>query len=396
MSVIESAYTPRLAINKSVGARTFGAESFHPTSGKIQGTTAHRYVEKQKRGRPLGRLAGAPPSLGNQVLDMFHTKHTTPLYNDGLGDEDDFNVPFVVNRAIKALAPCFGPIEKDQLCILYKNNEFNLNTCRVEGADFTLQCNPLDIISPQVFNYAIFQIQQQESERFPEIYRTRCPQDYFKDYSIDGVAETVLAQQNRASVFDTFGSRYEGTKIENPTACTSMATMIAKGVLNIINYWGSGIAPGTQLFFVIRKFASTDYTHDYRQGKLVLTNYTAKQKQSLVSTNDATISPFTPYQLAFFALPHGGSIPTEYTRYKDEEGNTRTDALVVRIGTVTEVPIGHVFSEMTTKLKPFTGSLPNCPLSSYSSISDNMINHSNMTQYNIKIILNPDDGLRFV
>lgn len=393
MSVVERGQTPSNAIRKSVGGRTFGAETFNPRGTKIQGSTARKYVEQQKQGRPLGRLVGAPPSLGNAVLDLFHTKHTTPLYNDGLGDDDDFNIAYVVNRAVKAFAPHLDPIQADQLCILYKNNEFNLNTCRLEGADFTYQCNPLDIISPQVFNYILYQLQEEESRIDPEKYSKRTPQEYFNDFSIDGIAEAVAPMQNRASVFAGSCSGYDGTIIDNPTACTSLVTMIAKGVLNCVNYWGPNVEPGAELYIVFRKFELGDYSHDYFHGKQTLSNHAAKRQQTLAPSSDATANPFTPYQLAFFALPKGGIPPVEYTRYRDEAGNTRTDSIVIHVGRVTEVPIGHVFRDTTERLKPFTGALPNCPLSSYSMISDNMINKGHLMQYTIKIILNPDDYL---
>ncbi len=199
--------------------------------------------------------------------------------------------------------------------------------------------------------------------------------------------------QNRASVFAGGCSGYDGSVVDNPSACTSLVTMITKGVLNSANYWGPNVEPGSELYMIFKKFDSSDYCHDYKHGGQTLTNYPAKKQQSFAPSSYAMANPFTPYQLAFFSLPKGGVPPTEYTRYTDEPGNLRTDALVMYIGRVTEVPIGHVFRDVNTRLKPFTGSLPNCPLSSYSVANDNMINSSKMTQYNIKIILRPNDHL---
>lgn len=397
MSTVERGSTVGRAISNSTGARTFGAKAFTPTraknGGKVIGQSTFRRVQEQKQGRALGRLPNVPQNLGSEVLDLFRTKHTNPLYNDGLGDDDDFNMSLVINRRVKEIAPCFGSVSPNELAILFKDNEDNLNTCRVEGADFTLQCNPLSIIPPAIFNYALYQIQEQEFQRFPQIYRKRTPQEYWKDYILDGVVEGVSPIQNRASVFARCGSIFDGTAIDNVNANSNMVTMAAKAVITCINYWGCAVRPGAHLYIIITKFAPTDYVHDYNQGNQTLSNYCAKT-QRLTSTNDTTINPLTPYQMAFFALPYGGNIPTEYTRYYDEEGNLRTDPLIIRVGTVTEVPIGHVFRESTTRLKPFTGPLPQCPLSNYSAINDTMSNYSNHTNHPIKIILNPDDGLR--
>ncbi len=397
MTTVERGSTLSAAINASRGARTFGSKSFVPTraknGGKIVGETTLRRVQEQRQGRTLGSLGGVSPSLGNQVLDLFRTKHTTPLYNDGLGDEDDFNMSLVINRRVKEIAPCFGSIDPNELAILYTLNPDNLNTSRCEGSEFTLQCNPLNIIPPAMFNYALFEIQEAESLRFPQLYRKRTPQEYWKDYIIDGIVEHVGPMQNRASVYESCGTLFDGTMIENPNASSQMATMLAKGVIKCVNYWGSAVKPGAHLYAILTKFPSGDYTHDYRQGTQILTNSRAKT-QRMTATNDSLVNPLSPYQLAFFSLPNGGPVPTEYTQYYDEEGNLRTDPVIIRIGTVTCVPIGHVFREATCPLKPFTGVLPHCQMSNYSVYHDTATTFGNATNHPITIILNPDDGLR--
>ncbi len=394
MSRIEIGPSIQNVVGKMKKHRLYGSEGFRPTGGKIQGETARKKVEKYKQGRPLARIAGVAPSImdtSGVLGNFFRTNNVSPIYNDGLGDEDDFNVALVVNRHIKEVAPCFGAIERNSLAILYKNNEFNLNTNRFATSEFTLQCNPLDIIPPQVFNYSIYQIQEQEAKLFPDVYRTRTPHDFWKDFSVDGVPSDITPVSNRASVFVQGGSLLDGTEVTNPNACTKMATMICKGRVSIANYWGAGIKPGSDVYFVIKKFEPQDYVHDYTQGTKILTNNCAKKKQA---TNDCALNPLTPYQLAFFALPNGGPVPPEIVRYYDEEGNYRTDGLVVKLGTVTQVPLGHVFREMSSKLKPFTGTLPQSPLAQYNFFDDRVIdsnNHNNMHR-NIQICLNTDDG----
>jgi hypothetical protein len=162
--------------------------------------------------------------------------------------------------------------------------------------------------------------------------------------------------------------------------------MAARAKISCVNYWGAGVKPGTHLYAVLKKFEQSDYSHEYLLGGKVLTDHTGKR---MANSNDCDVNPMRPYQLAFFALPDGGPIPLEITRYYDDEGNLRTDAHIIRIGTVMEVPLGHVYRESMTRLKPFTGILPSCGLSHYSMTNNYMpVNHNPIT-----IHLKPNDGV---
>lgn len=396
MTRVERGNTLESAIRQLGDARHYGEETFLNRRDIVERTGTkvlsgvERRLKRQAKGTPLGRL-GNKNSLflaGNDpVRDLFHTKHTTPLYDDGLGDDDDFNVSLVVNRQVNELAPSFEPIKPNTLVLLYKINEGNLNTCRLDGEAFTIQCNALSIIPVSVYNYATGLVQQREARAFPAEYRKRVPSDYWKDYSFDGIPESVQPMQNRASIFSCGGSMVDATAISTTPQCTSLATMAARAVISVENYWGSAVKPGAHVYVVIKKFEPSDYSYDYMSGNKMLVNHSAK-KLALAAANDSTISLLRPYQMAFFSLPDGGPVPIEYSRYYDEEGVLRTDGLVMQIGVVTEVPLGHVFREQATRLRPFTGTIPSCPLSQYSDYS-----RSTTHQPHIKIILKPDDGV---
>ena len=397
MTTIDTGRTPISAIVNARDSRTYGAHSFNPRSTpQLIGGTLKKKMDAQKRGRSLGSITGVSSRLGAPVLDLFHTPYARPNHNDGLGDEPDFNMSLVINRSIKEIAPCYGGVQMDQLIFLLKHNEYNTNTCRFPGSDFTLQCNPLSEVPPQVLNYLFYQIQERLMQTQPLVYRKGTPQDLYKDYVLDGIAEHVAPMQNRATVFADCESDFFGTNVENPGACAFLVTMLAKGVARVVDYWGANVQAGAHLYYVLRKFDAVDYEHDYKNGKLTLTNQCAKVRAGS-ATNDSTTNPFTPYQIAFFALPFGGPVPVEYTRYYDEERNLRTDAVVVYVGKVTECPPGHIFRPSNDRLKPYNGSLPNCRLDNYSSLNDSMVNHSShgpVQQRTLKIILNPDDGVR--
>lgn len=394
MSRIERGNTVDGAIRNITDARTFGATTFlnkqdinDRRGTKVFGDLKRR-VDRQGRGTPLGRLAnryvqGEP---GSTVLDLFRTKNTTPLYDDGLGDEDDHNVTLAVNRQVNRPGPQFDSIQMHEIAILFKNSEDNLNTYRIEGSQFTIQCNPLSIIPPSVYNYAIGQIQQREAKNYPELYRKRTPFDYWKDYSIDGIPDMISPIKDRSSVFCLGSSMVDGAGVCDQPTCTMLATMAARGRKKVINYWGSGVKPGSQVWAVIRKFEQSDYSYDYMLGNKVLTDHTGKRR---AVSNDCETNPLRPYQLAFFALPEGGPVPPEYTHYYDEEGNQRFDGHLIKIGTVAEVPLGHVYRESNSRLKPFTGAVPLCATSHYTMTND----YAPMRRELITIILKPDDGV---
>lgn len=400
MTRVERGNTLDSAIRKLGDARHYGEEQFLSKRDVVERTGSKvvpgitRKLERQKRGTPLGRLGTQnglflSEATNDKVADLFRTKYTTPLYEDGFGDEPDFNVSLVVNRQINELAPSFETIKPNTLVLLYKVNENNLNTCRLEGEAFTIQCNALNIIPISVYNYASGLVQYREARNFPSEYKKRVPSDYWKDYSFDGIPEMVQPMQNRASIFSCGASTIDGAAIATTPQCTQLATMAARAVISVENYWGSAVKPGAHLYVVIKKFEPSDYSYDYMLGTKVLCNQVAK-KLAMAAANDSTLSLLRPYQMAFFSLPDGGPVPPEITRYYDEDGILRTDGLVIKVGLVTEIPLGHVFREQSMRLKPFTGVVPLCPLSTYTMQNND---YSTMRHHPIKIILKPEDGV---
>ena len=394
MSLIERGNTVESAIRQIRNDRTYGAETFVTKSDMTQRTGSkvfgdlRRRVERQNRGTPLARLTNNTSNSIPVVNDMFRTKNTTPLYEDGLGDEPMDNIRLVVNRQVNRPGPLFDPIQKGELAILFKNTEDNLNTCRLEGAAFTIQCNPLSIIPPAVYNYAIGQLQQREATHYKEKYRKRTPFDYWKDYSIDGIPEHISPMQNKSTIFCTGSAMVDGCGTTDSNICTMLSTMAARAPhIKVINYWGSAVKPGSHLWGVIKKFEQSDYSYDYLIGTKILTDHTGKR---LAIANDCEVTPLMPYQLAFFSMPDGGPVPPEYTRYYDEEGNLRTDGHLIKFGTVAAVPLGHVFRENNARLRPFTGAIPTCVMSHYTMTT---ADHSSMRHNPITIMLKPNDGI---
>lgn len=400
MTRVERGNTLESAIRQLGDARHYGEEQFINKRDVVERTGSKvlpgisRKLERQRRGTPLGRLGTSnglflSSETNDKVSDLFRTKFTTPLYEDGLGDEPDFNVSLVLNRQIKELAPSFESIRPNTLVILYKVNENNLNTCRLDGEAFTIQCNALNIIPISVYNYATGLIQYREARNFPAEYKKRVPSDYWKDYSFDGIPEMVQPMQDRSSIFSCGASMIDGAAVATTPVCTQLATMAARAVISVDNIWGSAIKVGAHLYVVIKKFEPSDYSYDYMLGDKILTNHSAK-KLAQAASNDSTLSLLRPYQMAAFSLPDGGPVPIEYTRYYDEDGTLRTDGLVMKVGVVTEIPLGHVFREQGSRLKPFTGVIPLCPLSQYTMHNND---YSTMRNHPIKIILKPEDGV---
>ncbi len=388
MTRFERGDTLTSAIRKIGDARLYGEEKFitgrdiTERAGTKRFGDLERRVQRQRRGQPLGTVGG---------IEMFRTKYADRAdYDDGLGDDDDFNVPLRVNRQIAELAPQFEAIKPNTLVILYKNNEGNLNTCRLPGDAYISQCNALSIVPISVYNYAIGLVQHREARADPARYRKRTPVDYFlKDYTIDGIPDTVQPMQNRASVFCAGSSMIDGAAVATTPYCTSLATMFARGMIESENYWGSAIKPGATIGIVIKKFEPSDYCYDYMIEEKMLTNHAAK-KLALAAENDCSINLLRPYQAAFFVLPDGGPVPNHITRYYDEEGNLRYDGHVIIIGTITEIPLGHTYREPSTRLKPFTGAIPLCALSQY-TVHNN--DYGAVNHHPIKIKLKPDDGV---
>jgi hypothetical protein len=397
MSRIERGNTVEGAIRQLGDARHYGENTFiHKQdvtnrSGTKVFSDVKRRVDRQKKGTPLGRLSGAPLRTGNEthsaILDLFRTKHISPLYDDGLGEDNDFNVSLTVNRQVNKPGPLLDPIQPHELAILFKVNECNLNTCKPEADRFTVQANPLDIVPPSVYNYATALLQQLHAKQNPAEYKKTTPFDYWKDYSIDGIASHIAPFQNRSSVFAFGASLVDGRAVSTQCAVTALASMEARAEIECINYWGPGIKVGSHLYAIIKKFEQGDYSHEYLLGnKKVLTDHTGKR---LANSNDCDNNPMRPYQLAFFALPDGGPIPMEISRYYDDDGYLRTDAHIIRIGTVMEIPLGHQYKETGTRLKPFTGTIPPCTMSHYTMTKNYMpVNHNP-----IKIHLKPNDGV---
>lgn len=393
MSRIESGYRVEDAIGRLGDvARTSGTSTFITKQDVAQRTGSKtfndikRRIDRIDRGQPLATIAGRYLPRDNGIVqNMFNTKYVNAEYEDGLGDENNFNVPLDLNRQVNRPGPQFDAIQMNELAFLYKNNEGNLNTGRLEGQAFTIQFNPMDIFPAQVYNYASAQLQQRLAKCHPQEYAKTTPIDYWKDYSVEGVPQHISAMKNRSSVF-IVGTSLTDNCIPDESKCSMLTTMRARGMCKVNNYWGSNVKPGAHLYAVIRKFEQSDYCFDYLLGRQVLTDYTGKR---IASSNDCDVNPLLPYQLAFFCLPDGGPVPTEYTRYYDEPGHLRTDAHVIRIGTVTEVPIGHVYRDVSSRLKPYYGKLPVCAMSNYTMTKDyTPVSHSPIT-----IKLKPDDGI---
>jgi hypothetical protein len=308
---------------------------------KILNSTS-RQIQRQAGGTPLSRLTGKnmPSPLNNQLRTHF----TSPNFDDGMSIfESESNMELVVNRQVKAIHSSYPSLEVYDLAILHKHNEGNLNACRIDLVPFTIQCNPLQIVPPAVLNQVWAMQQDEEAQRHPQIYRTRTPLDYMKDYVIDGVPQFVSPIHDRQSIFECGALTVEVDALA--PNYNRLVTMLSKGPTYLnSDYFEGNVKPGSTLYAVIKKFEPSDYAS---QGTL-----------HCLRNNSATIpkgpSALRPYQMGFFSLPNGGPVPDEYKRYYDEEGVLRTDGHVIYLGMVMEVPQDHFFKEYMGPLKPYT------------------------------------------
>lgn len=339
-------------INSLRDTRTFGIQPFGVKSLADSRTTSakgtkilastQRQIERQGRGSSLSRITGR--GVPEPMRDFFRTKNTTPHFDDDISIfESESNMALVVNRQVKPIHETYESFDVYNIAILHKHSEDNLNAGRIDLMPFTIQFNPLRIVPPGVLNQVWAMQQDEEAQRHPQLYRTRTPVDYWKDYSIDGVVQAVSPIQDRQSVFEC-GPLTVAMEPLQPNY-NRLVTMHSKGPIYLnMEYFEANVKPGAALYAVIKKFEPADYAS---QGTLhcLLNNSAAVPKGP---------APLRPYQMAFFSLPHGGPVPDEYKRYYDEEGTLRTDGLVIYLGMVMEVPQDHIFKEYTGPLKPHT------------------------------------------
>jgi hypothetical protein len=387
------------AINQLKNQRYFGVDNFTVNDlkrGRFSSDLIDNEERKRKRmtrGSSLGRLPGTSDmveGVPSPIRDLFHTKSTSGLVDDGFGDVIETNRTLAVNRQVKPVNESYDALGPNELGILFKNGEFNLNTSRFPGVAVTMQCNPMVIISPGVFNYAIRRQQESMAKKYPELYRLLTPSDIWKDYSIDGIVEATTPMQHRGAIVSYGITTIDNTCLTGST-CNKLATMDSKAHQYIVNYWGSNVWPGAYLYMILKKFKSSDYSFDYGASCQNTISSLYDKKASQVLTN-----PLQPYQVAFLSLPKGGPIPTEHLHYYDEEQNFRTDAHVIFIGVVAEVPQGFVFNESNTPLKPFA-SLPSCPYAQCGTALSTgergkIVNTSVPPNRLIRIFLDSNDG----
>lgn len=348
---------------------------------KILASTS-RQIQRQASGTPLSRITGRGMPAG--LSDQLRTQFTSPRFDDGMSIfESESNMELVVNRQVKAIHSSYPSLEPYDIAILHKHNEGNLNSGRIDLVPFTIQFNPLQIVPPAVLNQVWAMQQDEEAQRHPQIYRTRTPLDYMKDYVIDGVTQFVSPIQDRQSIFECGALTIESDTL-SPNY-NRLVTMLSKGPIYLnSDYFESNVKPGSTLYAVVKKFEPSDYAS---QGTL-----------HCLRNNTATIpkgpSALRPYQMGFFSLPNGGPVPDEYKRYYDEEGVLRTDGHVIYLGMVMEVPQDHVFKEYMGPLKPHTKiAVKEAEICGRSLSNTNMVYHPRAPRRLLRVMFDCDQGL---
>ena len=315
-----------------------------------------RELESMTKGSPLGRMFS--PTAGNPLysgLEAFRTRNTSPLDDEVFQmSEQESQTILPVNRIAKQIAASYDAVGRYELAILFKNNESNLNTMRLPEENTIVQCNPLNIITPEIFNYIEARKQHHLFDNKYDEYMALTPNDIWKDYVFDGIVEAEMMLGGGESFTTSGFVQIPGQQpLHQRGNGNKRLTMDAKGSQYVFNYFGENIREGGSCYAIIKKFrgAEIDYKLTNKRNIAALTSHKC--------LDISTTSPFRPYQMTFICLPQGGPVPSEALMYQDERGDKRYDGLAIYLGVLFSVPQDHQYKEVdVVNTRPFTGLSP--------------------------------------
>ena len=338
------------------------------------GKIVNRIRQKQN---PLGVLSQSQFNQRESLEGQIRRNVTNTTRDEMIPEGEPLsNVVHPVNRKIYALSKHFDAIDQYELAILFKKDGNNLKGARLRDSH-VVQDNPLPIVNPVTFNFMQCEHQLKMQETRLAEYDALTPRDVWVDWSIDGVVEY-------ANTYEDTGS---GGTVSS-AGKKKRATVISKGPKYIYNYWAhSELRPGGHCYAIIKKYgqAAPHYTLTNRFSGA---SYDQAVKTVSPVIEESGRAPFHPYQMGFFCLPYGGTVPLELLTYSDEYGLKHYDALPIFLGTVQFTP-----RQQTVFYPSFHDQLPvrnNDPFTD-SNVGTNGADAHQLTM--LKLILDCDDGV---
>lgn len=174
------------------------------------------------------------------------------------------------------------------------------------------------VVNVPLFNYLI----RMEQERPKTPFDLKPPEEYWKDWTLDGV---VTSSEGG----DAFTSDSRATE--------KIYTLVTNGSVNTFNIWGDEIKPGTRLFFLFGKFQGvSDYFNVAPTAGPRWIEHMAKSMKQYRLDNGLTDRP---YQLIPYADSRHQYPPEEALIYEDDFG-LKKRALVIEVGIVDKMVPG--------------------------------------------------------
>lgn len=345
-------------VSSALGKRKSGILEITPMSLNEQTTASKkRRIDNTARGTPLSNFMGKRDGQVNpNIMESFRAH-----YLDTVGGEEYLpeaekkaNVPHPVGRHIKPLTTNLDPVSCHEMAFLYMKKDASLTEENdiFRLANFGVEAAPLNIINAATLNYAIVHAQLADAAKDLNGYLSKTAQDYMANIRFEGVVETeVTSRGNESSITSGFGtdaafgaSSYTAYKLLN---------IISKGEQKMFNYFGTNIRPGGRCYAIVKKFSAD------------IPDFRLCPKRNLAGMHGTTSitkpnpHKIRPYMMTFVCLPFGGQLSMDHLKYEDELGRTRYDAYTMFIGSISHVPVDHIYTYIDASkdnLSPFTDS----------------------------------------
>jgi hypothetical protein len=234
-----------------------------------------------------------------------------PLFSSEL----KVNTPHPVSRLSKPLALDIPSPSIDEL-VFYKQDDprGNQKVMRVDNA--FLQYNAFSMVNAAQWNMIVIgeQLALYNSDSTPnkEVFKQLTPKEVYFKWRLEGIVEQN-GQGVNSSLFTKSMRNNEPMNI------------LTKGHCTINSYWPRA-EPGDDAYIVVKKM-------DYNPNFCLNTkdnNSSSGAGQRRMSSN----LPFRPIQMGFYSSRRGAVPPMALYECTDDDGTTRYDGHVVRVGTI--------------------------------------------------------------
>jgi hypothetical protein len=331
-----------------------------------------------RKGLQLG--SGAPNAMKNSgnLGRMVKENATGPTsikqlaQNTGMdvdyySGEPQYNMPHPWQRLVKPLSPNIPAPSIGELALLHKADPRNMDVIRMENAMMN-QGNPLTILNPAQWNMMMARCQMAQED---DEYKYWTPRDAWNGWSVDGVVEGD----------DSTGSNIPSTRRNKKMI------IITKGCVEVNPYW-KNVIPGSHVWMIIKKYGSVinDGKASQQDQQYVLN--TRSNEGGSNNVMSLGLAKRRPFQIGFYSMTCGGTLPMEVLQWEDDMGYQRYDGFPIYVGMVYDIKRSnltydnsYVFTDSASSsnnMRPFVNS------------NENLSTHTNKKYH---IILNCHDGI---